>query len=152
MPIQLPHLRAATRAAQAAHHDYEQRELAGEYDPHWARWYAKHIGGHLGLFVLKSQWLANVPEAEGYDWADLAADAIWAGINGKKLATPEWDGCRPAPVWEISTGRVLGQLMPRATIEALRAGDIAAHSIPEKDTRECEQRNWGPVYRNEIND
>jgi malate dehydrogenase (oxaloacetate-decarboxylating)(NADP+) len=67
-------LRAALKAAGVAHHEYEQKVLAGKRDESWADWYAAFVLGRLGNVTTPSRltsWLKQVPDAD--HWIGSAA-------------------------------------------------------------------------------
>ena len=62
-------LEQALRDAGAAHHDYEQVALEGQYDELWPGFYAAFVLGRLGDFAAPSrlsQWLEEAPSGEAW--------------------------------------------------------------------------------------
>ena len=48
-----------------------------------------------------------------------------------------WDSYSPEPLTDTATGQSIGILMPRITLDILRASvGITSHSIPEFDERD----------------
>jgi hypothetical protein len=70
-------LEGALKAAESAHHDYEQNALGGTRDEHWAGFYGAYVLGRLGDFVTTSVLVGLLEDApEDGDWAVSAAEYI----------------------------------------------------------------------------
>ncbi|HYD17509.1 MAG TPA: hypothetical protein VEF76_03425 [Patescibacteria group bacterium] len=75
----------AFRAAQSAHHEFEEHTLKGQRDEQWAGWYAGFVVGRLGDIAKPSElteWLQE--PTSGDDWHASAAENVLKHLKPPK--------------------------------------------------------------------